>query len=236
MTGSLPPPPPNEVPDDPSARSVRAQLLATEHWSLLASRSTAQSEVLTRIQMHLTFVSATLVSLALVGQATDFADPFPTIACVLLVVALTVGVLTQVRVVNVANEDLMYVLGMNRLRGAYARLSPGLEEDLVTSPHDDLLGSQRTYYALAKPRVASQVLASSMVFSIAVNAALAGLLLGAIIVSAGGATVPAIIAGAALALVFALVSMLIGARGYFATWRDWTPRYPGPDAAPSPDA
>jgi hypothetical protein len=41
-----------------STPSVRAQLLATEHWSLLARRSMTQSEILTRINMFLTLVSA----------------------------------------------------------------------------------------------------------------------------------------------------------------------------------
>ena len=62
--GPEPPPTPELSP------SVRAQLLATEHWSLLASRSTTQGEVLTRISMFLTFTSASLLSVALVGQAT----------------------------------------------------------------------------------------------------------------------------------------------------------------------
>jgi hypothetical protein len=56
---------PEQVPP-----SVRAQLLATEHWGLLASRSTTQSEVLTRISMFFTFTSTSVVSVALVGQAT----------------------------------------------------------------------------------------------------------------------------------------------------------------------
>jgi hypothetical protein len=51
---------------------VRAQLLATEHWSLLATRSTAQSEVLSRITTLLMLVSASIVSLALIGQFTRF--------------------------------------------------------------------------------------------------------------------------------------------------------------------
>jgi hypothetical protein len=51
---------------------VRAQLLATEHWSLLATRSTAQSELLSRITTFLMLVSASIVGLALMGQATRF--------------------------------------------------------------------------------------------------------------------------------------------------------------------
>ena len=73
------------------------QILATEHWSLLASRSTTQSEVLTRIAMFLTFVSASLLSLALVGNATGFTGTFPMFAVAVLWVAVIVGVLTQLR-------------------------------------------------------------------------------------------------------------------------------------------
>jgi hypothetical protein len=60
--------------------SVRAQLLATGHWSLLATRSTAQSEVLSRITTFLTLVSASIVSLALIRQLTRFDQRFPTFA------------------------------------------------------------------------------------------------------------------------------------------------------------
>jgi hypothetical protein len=63
---------PIEPPVGPVPPGVRAQILATEHWSLLATRSTAQAEVLSRISILLTFVSATTVRIALVGQATDF--------------------------------------------------------------------------------------------------------------------------------------------------------------------
>jgi hypothetical protein len=69
---------------DGAPPSVRAQLLATEHWSLLATRSTAQSEVLSRITTFLTLVSASIVSLALIGQATRFGGRFLTFALVLL--------------------------------------------------------------------------------------------------------------------------------------------------------
>jgi hypothetical protein len=41
--------------------SVRAQILATEHWSLLATRSMTWSEVMSRIVIHLTVLSAALV-------------------------------------------------------------------------------------------------------------------------------------------------------------------------------
>ena len=105
--------------------SVRAQILATEHWSLLASRSTTQGEVLTRISMFLTFTSASLLSVALVGNATQFSDAFRAFALTILCIDLVVGLLTHIRVMSVGMEDLMYVLAMNRLRAAYLTWIPG---------------------------------------------------------------------------------------------------------------
>src|ERR1017187_5375678 len=71
--------------------SVRAQLLATEHWSLLATRSTAQSEVLSRITTLLMLVSASIVRLALIGQFTRFDQRFITFALVLLGMLVLIG-------------------------------------------------------------------------------------------------------------------------------------------------
>ncbi len=84
------------TPPDPPAvpLAVRAQFLATEHWGLLASRSTTQAEVLTRISIFLTFTSAGLVSLALAGQAMKFDGMFPVLALIVLSVILVIGVLT----------------------------------------------------------------------------------------------------------------------------------------------
>ena len=122
---------------DGALPSVRAQLLATEHWSLLATRSTAQSELLSRITTFLMLVSASIVGLALIGQATRFGGRFITFALVVLGMVIMIGTLTQIRVVNASNEDLAHVIGMNRLRAAYLELDPDIERYLVTSAHDD---------------------------------------------------------------------------------------------------
>lgn len=159
-------------PDVPA--SVRAQLLATEHWSLLASRSSTQGEVLTRISMFLTLTSAGLVSLALMGQATRFAGVFAAFAIAVLGIVLMVGILTQLRVANVNMEDLAYVLAKNRLRGAYVELDPGIARYVMASRFDDFAGSRQTYYFLGR-RGSSQMFGSSLVFIVAINGALFGL-------------------------------------------------------------
>jgi len=220
-------------PEVPPA--VRAQLLATEHWSLLASRSTTQGEVLTRISMFLYLVSAGLVSLALAGQATDFDEGFPGIALTLLGIILLVGVLTQVRVINVALEDLAYVLAMNRLRGAYAQLDPGIAEYLMASPFDDMPGSQTTYYFLGA-RNRSQVLGSSMVFIVVVNSALLGLLLAGITLTVAWPAWLSVAVSVIGGLGFLVGSMRVGYARYLNLWHQHTPRFPSPPpATPAPN-
>ena len=181
--------------------SVRAQLLATEHWSLLATRSTTQSEVLSRITTFLMLVSASIVSLALIGQVTGFDRRFITFALVLLGMVLMVGALTQVRLHNAAFEDLAHVIGMNRLRAAYLDLDPGIERYLVTSAHDDDPGIWQTYNHLMGPNPIWQPFASSTTFITLVNAGLTGVFAGlvAVALDAPGPLVGAAAAGCGLA-------------------------------------
>jgi hypothetical protein len=225
MPKSPTPPPPSF---DGSTPGLRAQILATEHWSLLASRTTTQNEVLARISIFLTLVSATLVSLALVGQATHFGDAFPMFAIAILTFAAIVGVLTQIRVINVSMEDLGYVIAMNRLRAAYAELAPGVDDAFMTSVHDDQAGAFTTYYFLGPRRNGSQILGSTMVFIIVVNGALVGLLSAAIVMMASSAVTAAVVVGSIVAVVYVGLSVFIGSRPFFTFWKTHTPRNPTP--------
>lgn len=179
--------------------SVRAQILATEHWSILATRSTTQSELLVRISMFLTLVSASVVSLALIGQVTGFGDTFSTFAILLLSIVLVIGTLTMFRITNGSLEDLAHVLAMNRLRAAYVELDPGVARYLTTSPHDDQPGSVVTYNPLGG-HDRTHILGSSMVFITAVNAALAGVLVAVILFAVSAPAVAIYGAGALAAL------------------------------------
>src|SRR4030095_8860315 len=162
----------------------RRQLLATEHWSLLATRSTAQTELLSRITAFLMLVSASIVGLALIGQATRFGGRFITFALVVLGMVIMIGTLTQIRVVNASNEDLAHVIGMNRLRAAYLELDPDIERYLVTSAHDAARGIWQTYDYLMGPH-RTQPLASSGAFIGLVNSGLSGVLAGLVAVALG---------------------------------------------------
>ena len=82
--------------------------------------------------MFLTVLSGGVVGLALVAQATAFGEGFVLFALLVLPVVLFVGVTTFVRLVEVNNEDVHWVYGMNRLRHAYLDMEPELEPYFVT--------------------------------------------------------------------------------------------------------
>jgi hypothetical protein len=116
------------------------QILMTEHWSLLASRSLVYTESMSRTAIFVASLTGSVVSLALVGQATDFGNGFVAFALVLLPVVFFLGVATVARLGQVNWEDAVWVQGMNRIRHAYLELAPELEPYFVTSKHDDDLG------------------------------------------------------------------------------------------------
>ncbi len=221
-------------PEPASAAALRAQLLATEHWSLLATRSTTQSELLSRITMFLTLVSATLVSLALIGQATAFDAPFTAIALTLGSFVVVIGTLTLVRVNNGSNEDRAHVIGMNRLRAAYVELDPELDRFLVASSHDDDQGISQTYNPLEGPK-RSQVIGSSFTFILFVTAGLMGAL-GAIVAQAaqaGGAVIGVVAAICFLGYIATALS--IAGTAVVKALRRYAPRFPTPAGSDRPD-
>ena len=192
--------------------AVRAQLLATEHWSLLATRSTTQSEILSRITTFLMLVSSSIVGLALIGQVTRFDGRFIAFALVLLGMLVVIGTLTQMRVGTAAIEDLGHVIGMNRLRAGYVELDPGVERYFVTSAHDDDRGVWQTYNHLAGPRAILQPLASSGTFITFVTAGLTGAF-GAVVAVALNAPGPvAGVVAAACGVAYFGISVTLGLR------------------------
>ncbi|TMC93607.1 MAG: hypothetical protein E6J12_00840 [Chloroflexi bacterium] len=128
---------------DPYA-SEKLQILATEHWSLLATRALTYSESLGRVNMFLGILSGAVIALALVAQADHFGTAFISIAIFMLSVVLVVGIFTVARLMSLNRDDFRWVIGMNRLRNAYLDLHPELAAHFMTSPFDDLPGALHT--------------------------------------------------------------------------------------------
>jgi hypothetical protein len=133
---------------DAAARALRVQMLATEHWSLLATRSLSWNESFARASMFLTLLSGATVALALVAQATAFGEGFAVFALLILPVVLFIGLATYVRLLEINNEDYVWVRGMNRLRGAYLEMDPELARYFITGTTEDAEGIFRTFGSL----------------------------------------------------------------------------------------
>ena len=128
------------APTASASPAMRLQILSTEHWSLLASRSLAWNEAFSRASMFLTTLSGAIVALGLVGGATGFGEAFTLFALVILPVVLFIGVATWVRLGASNYHEAMCVVGMNRIRAAYLELAPDVERYFVMSAHDDFRG------------------------------------------------------------------------------------------------
>ena len=220
-------PEPGTTPNpEPVPPGVKAQILATEHWSLLASRSMTWSEVMSRITIHLTVASASLVVLALFAQASGFDTAFKVMAIGLAAAVLVMGTLTQIRVVNASIDDASAILGMNRLRAAYLAIDPSLAPYFVTSPHDDQSGLMQTYLMGWPRSTLSHVAGSTSIFLTVVNAIVAGTL-GALVADAAGAGSPVVVvAGVLCGLGYVAAQLVIGQRSFASTRQE--SRFPTP--------
>ena len=120
VRGSDPEP---EIQRGEVSAALRVQILSTEHWSLLATRSQTWSESFARAQMFLSVLSANVIALALVAQTSLLSTGFTAFALVLLPVVLFLGLATYVRLVAVNHDEHRWVRGMALLGTHLALLS-----------------------------------------------------------------------------------------------------------------
>ena len=202
-----PVPPSTTTTADAVSPAMRLQILSTEHWSLLASRSLAWNESFSRAGMFLSTLTGAIVALALVAQASAFGEGFTLFALVILPVVLFIGLATLIRLGAANYHDFLCILGMNRMRAAYLELAPDLERYFVMSAHDDLRGLAIT--AAVQPGggvmpVAHIISATPAVVAI-LNAVLAGIIAAVAAVRAGAAG-PSLMVIGILLFVAALVA------------------------------
>jgi len=165
--------PPAETPEGVSP-AMRLQILSTEHWSLLATRSLAWNESFSRAGMFLSTLSGAMVALALVAQASKFGDGFALFALVILPVVLYIGVGTFVRLGAANYYDAICVVGMNRIRAAYLEMAPELARFFVMSAHDDPQGIAVTMGVAPGTRNTLHMIAATPAVITTLNSVIAG--------------------------------------------------------------
>jgi hypothetical protein len=192
--------------------AVRVQILATEHWSLLATRSLTWNEIFTRANMFITVLSAAVVALALVAQATNFGPGFRLFALLMLPVVLLVGLTTFIRLGEANSDDIGLVIGMNRLRHAYLELTPELEPYFTTGHHDDLASITQSYGSGLRLSF-SRVLGGTPSLVGIINTVIAGVIAALIAEAAGAANTVNVVVGivAALGVAVGQGAMVFGA-------------------------
>jgi hypothetical protein len=179
--------------------AVRVQILATEHWSLLATRSLTWNEIFTRATMFITVLSAAVVALALVAQATDFGPGFRLFALLILPVVLLVGLATFIRLGEANSDDIGLVIGMNRLRHAYLELAPELEPYFTTGHHDDLASIMQSYGSGLRLSF-SRVLGGTPSLVAIINVVIAGVIAALIAEALGASNTVNVVVGIVAAL------------------------------------
>jgi hypothetical protein len=222
------------APAETASDAVRMQILATEHWSLLATRSMIWNEIFTRTGMFLTTLSAAAVAIALVAQASDFGENFRVFSLLVLPVVLLLGIGTFIRLNAALEEDIWLLVGMNRLRRAYLEIAPGLEPYFVTAAHDDMLGVIQSYGAYGRPvslRVTpARVISSSAAIVGILDCVLVGIIVALAVKFADDRSSIYVTAGVLAGLVSAVfVNGVIPFRTIGRMMREYQPRFPQGD-------
>jgi hypothetical protein len=226
-------PAPSGVSGDVPLGEHAPALLAAEHWSLLAARSMIWNEAQSRATVFLTVLSASIIALALLADATGFGEETTTLALVLLPLVFLLGLAAYARLVQINVEEFELVLAMNRLRRAYLTLEPGLERYLSTGHHDDEAGVFATYL-VSHPRHRAlwlHFLVNTPNIVATVDAALAAAMAVLGLRAAGAPDAVLVPAGLAVFLLV-WVTLFLLQRQTLAPFRDRTPRFPTPTPHP----
>jgi hypothetical protein len=85
--------------------------MTTEHFVLQAARSATIQEANQRATLFLTSVSCATIALAFVAQVTQMSRPFVLFSPILLLLFF-MGLVTFVRAMQVAIEDMVHARGM----------------------------------------------------------------------------------------------------------------------------
>ena len=222
-------------PASSSAEGVCIQILATEHWSLLATRSLGYTDSFGRANMFFAVLSGAVIALALVAQGGRFDTMFFVAAILLLAIVFFVGMATIARIGHLNADDAHWLLGMNRIRHAYLDMHPELSQYFVTGQHDDMrgvfatLGLEATMPGrnlLSDISHGFQTLPGMLTIVVAVVAGAWGTVVA---VALGGSQPVAIVAGTACFLLTVIANGIFGRRAIVVSAKQWKPRFPTPD-------
>jgi hypothetical protein len=127
---------------DPAAEQVERsplllQALTTEHFTLKTARAATIADSNGRAALYLSTVSGAVVALAFIGQVAHVGPAFFLFTLALLLALVLLGVLTYLRLLQTAVEDLFYARAINRIRRHYVDLAPDAARWFLLTGCDD---------------------------------------------------------------------------------------------------
>jgi hypothetical protein len=184
-------------------RPVAVSVITTEHFTLQGARASTTSEAIGRATMFLSSISGGLVALGLIATATHVGKAFYVFGLILLPTLAFIGLVTFQRTLQSGIEDHGYARRIARLRGYYFEVAPELTPYLLSVPMPQRL----TVEGLWAGRWQGFRTVAGMVA--VVTAVLAGAAVGQLVaVLSGHSLVAALVAGAVIGLA-ALVTMMV---------------------------
>ena len=192
---------------------VAVQILLAEYSSLNGARALVYNEAFTRGAMFLSFLSMSLVGLALVAQAVPLDRTFVLVSGVVLAVDLVVGLTTYGRIIRANYEDYLAIQRMARIRHGFSEIAPIVQPYLSGDVHDDLFGVMVSYGSppvRGLPALVYQLTTSSTLVAL-IDSVLTGVLAVVLALLVGAPAVVAFVIGAiaALALLVVLGAMTV---------------------------
>ncbi len=207
------------------------QILSTEHWSLLASRSLAYNEAFIRGGMFLTFLSFSFVGLALLAQAMSFTNQFLIAATVVLAFDFVIGVLTYVRIYGANGDDFRAVHGMARIRHGYTEIAPMVAPYLTSATYDDVASVQTAYGGPSTSTLGDIIggLSSSGGMIGLITTMVGGVLAALVALLLGASGEVAILLGVVTTAVIFALFVLLTLRAVYRDQATVSVRFPAPD-------
>ena len=178
--------------DRPSGALLSA--LTTEHYTLQSARSATIVEANGRSLLFLSAVSGATVALALVAQLDGLGRTFTVFALSVLPALLAVGFTSYARLADLAVHDAYYARAVGRIRAFYLSLEPAARQYWLLPAGDDPHAVMRQ---TGQRHTRWHHLGHTATSVAAVNAVIAGVLVGLVAAVTSTLTLPwlAVLAG-----------------------------------------
>jgi hypothetical protein len=115
-------------------------MITTEHYTLQSARSQSFAEIIARVSIMMTTISTVLIALALIGQISQLRTAFFVFGMILFPSLVFFGLVNFVGILQAQNQEMIYMLGINRLRHLYLEQAPQLQPYFILPAHDDMTG------------------------------------------------------------------------------------------------